>query len=688
MDAGLTPGVPEVLAALDRAAVAQAEAAALIEEVFGPDGARVRDAIQGRGGIGVTSYYEPDEDGGDGTWNVQAPDDLPGLQSVAGAGGVPGSGLVSVGDLLTVLGRVNAVNAGADQVRGVCAELILTGSDAFIPKPERICDLLGERSPEAAVKKYLLVSKAQLHHVKSVRAGTGGENLPLAAHPPLLPVLAEATSGAAITLEQAEAIATSLIPVARRKTGVDPDALATAEATLVGHATGGRYGIPPDTVPVTDLIAGRYGLGMHPEELGRLAKQLAELVDQDGPEPDDDRVHSQRGLTLKPGRRPGDPATLNAKLTQEAYEQLTVLLASILDPKTGVGPSGEVPTDPTGSGLMSPTDAADPTAAGSTGAAGASASGESPETDPNPLLPFLVEQADGVFRFPDEDPITFPQAQHDAFVTLLDLAAKTAPDQGGAPPRVILLARAEQVLKALNHTPAADSEVDATVTTVIRSLADAGKAGYLTDEAIRVINELISLLNDNRVLRDDDPTGTLSQNSWTGGNRGPAQPGAAGEAAGLPATGNEKCDLPAPAFGGSLLQDPRLLTSAVLPATGETIPLSRLGVILCTAITEIVTTKGGEFLSYSVAQHRTFTAAQRRALLTTYVTCAVPDCHVPGLRCDAHHIQPASLAGPTTMSNGILLCRHHHRKLHQGQLRLTPRQPAIPGFNATPPQRT
>jgi hypothetical protein len=130
------------------------------------------------------------------------------------------------------------------------------------------------------------------------------------------------------------------------------------------------------------------------------------------------------------------------------------------------------------------------------------------------------------------------------------------------------------------------------------------------------------------------------------------------------------------------------LTSAVLPATGETIPLSRLGVILCTAITEIVTTKGGEFLSYSVAQHRTFTAAQRRALLTTYVTCAVPDCHVPGLRCDAHHIQPASLAGPTTMSNGILLCRHHHRKLHQGQLRLTPRQPAIPGFNATPPQRT
>ncbi|MGO2632342.1 MAG: DUF222 domain-containing protein [Galactobacter sp.] len=586
--------MPQILGMLRIAANSNASAIDMIKDFFGPGGAKLQ---RRAAGALVPEVHDVDPSHG------RAP---------------------SIQDLRQVLDAVNTLSAEVDHLRAICAELIMTGSDPFIDKPQRISDQLGERSPEATIKKYLLHSPKQLRDTKTVRAATtGGEGCSLSPAPPLLPILATAVEDAAVTLEQAEAIASALTPVARRKTGVDPEVLSTVEAILVGHATGGSHGAPPDTVPVSDLAAGRYGVRMHPEELKRLGKQLAELVDQDGPEPSDAEIQAKRGLTLKPGRKPGDPARLSATLTPEAYEQLSILLSAILDPKTG-------PQEP--------------------------AEGEA--DGPDPVLPFDVtdvDRAGRTFHFPDADPITFPQAQHDAFVTLLGLAAKTAPDQGGAPPRVILLARAEQVLKTLNAH--AITELGQNVGQAIRALARAGEAGFLTDLAVATINDLTELVNANQVIRQDDPRGSLLHKS-------------------------EKETPPPPVFGSSILQDPRLLDSALFPATGETIPLSRLGTILCTAITEIVASRGGDFLSYSVAERRTFTAAQRRVLLTTYTSCAVPDCHIPGLRCDAHHVQPASLDGPTTIDNGVLLCRHHHTKLHQGRLRLTPRQPGIPGLDA------
>jgi hypothetical protein len=639
-----TPDTPDILAMLEIATSSQTLAARMITEYFGADGS----ALHTRGG--GTLIPEPTERDGQDAVTSQLP---------------------TIQDLKNILSAINTLTAAADHVRTLCAEMILDGSDPFIEKQQRISIQLGEKSPEAAIKKYLLHSPAQLHDTKAVHhSASPNAGCRLGDGPALLPMLQVTVDAGAVTLSQAEVIATVLSPVARRKTGVDPDVLATVESILVGHATGGRYGIAPEDLDPDDVAAGRYGLPMHPEELRHTAKQLAELIDQDGPEPSDDEIHAKRGLTLKPGKKPGDPARLNATLTPEAYELLSVLLASILDPKTGVGPEGSNTGEPnTGAAAADPTE---------------------------PPLPFTVEHADEGFQFPDEEPITFPQAQHDAFVALLELAAKTAPDQGGAAPRLILLARAEQVLKTLNsqaveslqaltraggnpdqlrdnllaagrsmtagasRKPNATSEVTAQVGTAIDTLIRAGRAGFLTDTAIAGINTLIGLLNTSCFVRTDDATECLK----------PPPTNAPGP--------------PAPVFGASLLQDPRLLTSALLPATGETIPLSRLARILCTAITEIVTTKGGDFLSYAVTEKRTFTATQRRVLLTTYATCAVPDCHVPGLRCDAHHVRPASKAGPTTVSNGVLLCRHHHTQLHLGGFALHSRQPGVPGLDATP----
>jgi hypothetical protein len=64
---------------------------------------------------------------------------------------------------------------------------------------------------------------------------------------------------------------------------------------------------------------------------------------------------------------------------------------------------------------------------------------------------------------------------------------------------------------------------------------------------------------------------------------------------------------------------------------------------------------------------RTFTAAQRRALgLRDGPGCAFPGCDRPIAWCDAHHIVHWSDGGHTDLTNGVLLCAHHHTLIHHG----------------------
>jgi len=56
--------------------------------------------------------------------------------------------------------------------------------------------------------------------------------------------------------------------------------------------------------------------------------------------------------------------------------------------------------------------------------------------------------------------------------------------------------------------------------------------------------------------------------------------------------------------------------------------------------------------------------AIRRALAHRDRTCRFPGC---GLAlCDAHHVRPWSEGGETKLSNLLLLCRRHHRSVHEG----------------------
>ncbi|HJP66362.1 MAG TPA: DUF222 domain-containing protein [Actinomycetota bacterium] len=59
-------------------------------------------------------------------------------------------------------------------------------------------------------------------------------------------------------------------------------------------------------------------------------------------------------------------------------------------------------------------------------------------------------------------------------------------------------------------------------------------------------------------------------------------------------------------------------------------------------------------------------AAMRRAVIVRDRHCRFPGCDRPHSWCDAHHITHWADGGETKLENLILLCRRHHRLVHQG----------------------
>lgn len=62
-------------------------------------------------------------------------------------------------------------------------------------------------------------------------------------------------------------------------------------------------------------------------------------------------------------------------------------------------------------------------------------------------------------------------------------------------------------------------------------------------------------------------------------------------------------------------------------------------------------------------EKRLFTPAMIAAFAARDKGCAFPNCHVPPASCHAHHIVPWWNDGPTSLTNGVLLCPHHHRQV-------------------------
>jgi hypothetical protein len=82
---------------------------------------------------------------------------------------------------------------------------------------------------------------------------------------------------------------------------------------------------------------------------------------------------------------------------------------------------------------------------------------------------------------------------------------------------------------------------------------------------------------------------------------------------------------------------------------------------------------------------RVVTAAQRVALVVRDRGCSFPGCDRPPARCEAHHLVHWLHGGPTDLQNLVLVCRAHHRAVHEGGWRLG-RDPDG-RLTATPPHR-
>ena len=82
------------------------------------------------------------------------------------------------------------------------------------------------------------------------------------------------------------------------------------------------------------------------------------------------------------------------------------------------------------------------------------------------------------------------------------------------------------------------------------------------------------------------------------------------------------------------------------------------------AITRVLTSGRSEPLDVG-RRTAIVSPVMRRALIVRDRHCTFPGCERPAEWCDAHHVQHWADGGPTALSNLILLCRPHHRALHQ-----------------------
>lgn len=98
---------------------------------------------------------------------------------------------------------------------------------------------------------------------------------------------------------------------------------------------------------------------------------------------------------------------------------------------------------------------------------------------------------------------------------------------------------------------------------------------------------------------------------------------------------------------------------------GAIIPAEAVRRLACdTALTRI--TGNGELEAEISRASRTIPPATRRALAARDRGCVIHGCNRPPQWTEAHHLKHWSHGGPTIMSNLILLCKHHHRMVHEG----------------------
>jgi hypothetical protein len=100
--------------------------------------------------------------------------------------------------------------------------------------------------------------------------------------------------------------------------------------------------------------------------------------------------------------------------------------------------------------------------------------------------------------------------------------------------------------------------------------------------------------------------------------------------------------------------------------TGEAIHPETARRLACDAGVSRIITKGGSEPLDVGRRTRTVPTAMRRAVVLRDRCCTFPGCDRPPRWCDAHHMRHWADGGTTAIHNLTLLCRRHHRLIHEG----------------------
>lgn len=220
-------------------------------------------------------------------------------------------------ELLTTAGALEALGRLVDAHRAAFAGEVAERSRVELGDA-RLSTRRGCRSAVELVERVTQVSafearrRIALGSATRARSGLCGE--PIEA---VFPVVAAALAAGELG---ADAAATIIRELDRTRPVADPAAVAVAERALVDEATGHGDGAPVRCTA---------------DELRVQAQAWATFLDQDGPEPDDDRAMRRRGFRL--GRARDGLVPVTGELMPEIAAKLTRLFDAHLSPRSGTG---------------------------------------------------------------------------------------------------------------------------------------------------------------------------------------------------------------------------------------------------------------------------------------------------------------------------------------------------------------
>lgn len=97
---------------------------------------------------------------------------------------------------------------------------------------------------------------------------------------------------------------------------------------------------------------------------------------------------------------------------------------------------------------------------------------------------------------------------------------------------------------------------------------------------------------------------------------------------------------------------------------GQTLPAAEAHLLVCEASLRGVLVDGEGEILWQGRRRRYATRSQYEALAVRDGGCTAKNCGRPASQCDAHHDVPWTAGGHTNVSEMRLLCRRHHREVH------------------------